>query len=157
MATNGNGEEARRKVLERCIPNLANSGYELTSPPAPEYNCIAWAADDMDHRWEDVGDEWYWPAAAVIRNGTMSSLIEAFQLLGYEVCESSDLEAGYQKIALYGSDDAWRHAAKQLHDGRWSSKCGFFDDIAHGRLSDVSCDAYGEAYCFMKRRSVLGR
>ncbi|MGH7134730.1 MAG: DUF7689 domain-containing protein [Pirellulales bacterium] len=155
MATPGNDEQARRKELERCIPRLIDTGYELTSPPAPQYNCVAWAADDTTNRWEDVGDQWYWPPAAVIRDGTIASLIEAFQLLGYEVCETSELESGYQKIALYGSDNAWCHAAKQLPDGRWSSKCGFLDDITHVRLSDVYCEIYGEACCFMKRRLAV--
>jgi hypothetical protein len=64
----------------------------------------------------------------------MASLVEAFQAMGYELCATRDVESGYQKVALYGLDDAWRHAAKQLADGRWSSKCGFLDDIAHELL-----------------------
>lgn len=35
-------------VNERLFPDLARTGYRLTSPPDPVYNCIAWAAGFTD-------------------------------------------------------------------------------------------------------------
>ena len=148
----GEDDEARHMELERWIPSLTRAEYELTSPPAAEYNCVAWAADDTTNRWEDLNDDWYWPIGASLRDGTMASLVEAFAALGYEQCDDAKLDDGYEKVALYGSPQKWRHAAKQLPDGRWSSKCGFLDDIAHNDLSDIYCDAYGVLQCIMRRR-----
>ena len=32
--------------MEQAFPNLADSGYSITSERSPRYNCIAWAAGD---------------------------------------------------------------------------------------------------------------
>ena len=40
-------------LIEQYFPNLAATGYAVTSPPAAAYNCIAWAAG--------VADSWWWP------------------------------------------------------------------------------------------------
>ncbi|WP_445013645.1 DUF7689 domain-containing protein [Paludisphaera borealis] len=44
---------------DRNFPRLSPGNHRLTSPAAVEYNCIAWAADDVDHRWQPGV---YWPA-----------------------------------------------------------------------------------------------
>lgn len=31
-------------VNESLFPDLARTGYQITSPPDPVYNCIAWTA-----------------------------------------------------------------------------------------------------------------
>lgn len=151
MATSGRNEASRRTDLEQSIPALIGTGYKLTSDPSEEYNCVAWAAGDTSKRWDDENEDLYWPADAVRRDGSMASLMEAFGTLGYEVCDSSELEKGFEKIALYGFDGNWCHAARQLPNGYWSSKCGKLDDIAHRDLADVYCSEYGVVSCVMKR------
>lgn len=151
---NGRSESSRRKDLEELIPGLISSDYELTSDASGDYNCIAWAAGDTSKRWDDEDEDLYWPAQAVLRDGTLASLMEAFGALGYEISDHGDVEEGFEKVALYATEGRWHHAAKQLPDGRWSSKCGKLDDIAHGKLSDVYCPEYGEVACFMKRRTA---
>lgn len=84
----------------------------------------------------------------------MASLIEAFETLRYQRCDNGEVEVGFEKIALYGSDAEWGHAAKQLPDGRWSSKCGDLDDIAHNSVADVYCSSYGPVFCFMRRSKL---
>ncbi|MEB3192904.1 MAG: hypothetical protein VKL42_21385 [Snowella sp.] len=37
--------------LELRYPNLRNSGYLLTSPKIPNYNCVAWAAGETNSPW----------------------------------------------------------------------------------------------------------
>lgn len=159
MAISRKSKLRRRLALEKEIPRLKGTGYELTSDPTGAYNCIAWAAGDTSKRWEDdAGGQFYWPHDS--RNGTIESLIDAFSAIGYELGGSGKVEEGYEQIALYAVPDefdartTWGHAAKLLHDGRWSSKCGHLDDIAHRRMGDVYCEDYGEFYCFMRRKTV---
>lgn len=151
---NGRDEASRRKDLEESIPRLSGTGYELTSEPSEDYNCIAWAAGDTSKRWDDENEDLHWPEQAILRDGTVASLIEAFAALGYEISENSALEPGFEKVALYGSDGKWHHMAKQLSDGQWSSKCGKLDDITHTELADVYCREYGVVCCFMKREAT---
>ena len=47
--------------IDEELPHLASEGYEITSTPTDEYNCIADAAGETDRWWshvEDVG--YYW-------------------------------------------------------------------------------------------------
>ncbi len=63
---------------------------------------------------------------------TLSAYIQAYQTLGYEPCDSTDLEDGYEKIVLYINEEGIpTHAAKQLSTGKWSSKLGDLEDIEH--------------------------
>jgi hypothetical protein len=45
----------------------------------------------------------------------------------------------------------WKHAAKQLPDGRWSSKLGEAEGIAHVAADDVAGDINGWPARYMKR------
>ena len=134
------------------FPNLHDC--ETTSPPSTKYNCIAWAAGDTERWWWPV--TWpvgycYWPAGAQ-RQPTINAFITAFSSLGYETCESTDLEVGFEKVAIYAKP--WgepTHAAKQLCDGRWSSKLGRGEDIAHSSLHDLVAPLYGEVAVVLRR------
>jgi hypothetical protein len=79
----------------------------------------------------------------------------AFATLGYTECPDGTLELNHEKIAIYAKVIAGvllpTHGARQLPDGRWSSKLGMYEDIRHDTLNDVSCFAYGSAVKFMKR------
>lgn len=161
MAISRKSKKRRRRELEGEMPGLRRTGYELTSGPTTAYNCIAWAAGDTSRKWDDdIASQFYWPHED--RTGTIESLMLAFSSIGYELCGDGALEIGYEKVALYATFDehgapmGWGHAAKQLDDGRWSSKCGNLDDIAHKKLDDVNCYDYGEFYCFMRRRKPEG-
>ena len=60
------------------------------------------------------------------------------------MCSDSSLEAGYEKIAIYVKDGIPTHAARQLGDGRWTSKLGKYEDIEHDSLDALNGDGYGE-------------
>ena len=146
-----------RRELERRIPALAGSGYEVTSPPDQSYNCIGWAAGDDTKWWEPVvGPDgailggYYWPEG-VPRAITREALMHAFRRQGYRECDSSDLIPGFEKVALYADGNGWTHAARQLSDGRWASKLGTLDDIAHD-TPDAVTPTYGAVFAYMQRR-----
>lgn len=78
------------------------------------------------------------------------------QKAGIQGCEDGAPEVGFEKIALYAeADDTPTHAARQLEDGRWASKCGQFQDIVH-ELPDSICGhhSYGEIAMFMRRKTA---
>jgi hypothetical protein len=139
-------------LLEEIFSGLTPGNYQVTSPPDRDYNCIAWAAGDNRNWWWPGPDPEmeYWPPT-VPRERTRAAFVAAFATLGYALCENEDPEAGYQKIALFADDDGKpTHAARQLPNGRWSSKIGKADDIEH-RLRDLEGTLYGAVVLIMKR------
>jgi hypothetical protein len=114
------------RPLEEVFPGLTAGGWRVTSSRDGDYNCIAWAAGDCHTWWwpgQDVSRE-YWPPG-VPREHTRDAFVAAFVSLGYAVCAGADLEAGYERIALFAdSNGKPTHAARQLLNGRWSSKLG---------------------------------
>ena len=108
--------------IDEELPHLAAEGYELTSDPTDEYNCIAYAAGETDRWWSHDSDDYYWPEHAS-RTASIVSLIEVFAGLGYEPCEDTEDEPGFRIIALYANQRGdWTHAAVKLPSGGWSSK-----------------------------------
>jgi hypothetical protein len=108
-----------RDEIEGQIPGLADSVYRVTSPQDVRYNCFAWAARDDARVWSPVilGSGVYWPPG-IPALPSLAGVVNAYSIYGYEVCESPDLEEGYEKIAIF--TDAVgepRHAARQLPSG----------------------------------------
>jgi len=132
------------------FPALLTEGYKRTSLPTPAYNCIAHAAGVDTHRWEpDSFGVLYWPPG-VSRVSTLANWQAAFAMLGYTVCVNSDVEPGQEKIAIYAVSGKPTHVARQLPDGKWSSKCGDLDDISHALLAFEN-SSYGSPVLFMSR------
>jgi hypothetical protein len=153
--------------LESGFNKLARAGYDKTSEATGffgtpgSYNCIAWAAQDIHHWWWPTPDG-YWLSWVKPREVTVFCFVTTFRWLGYRICRSSRCELGFQKIALYAIHyshtptpvpstlqelhDFWEptHMARQLPDGKWSSKCGPNEDIAHYTLDAL--ESYGLAY-----------
>ena len=132
------------------FPRLTAANHRLTSPPNVNYNCVAWAADDVEHWWQP---DLYWPAATPQDDFGIGVLEQAFRELGYEDCGIDDsLETGFEKVALYGSTAFYLHAAKQTLSGKWSSKLGKAEDIEHDTPDDIAGGIYGEVVEILKRR-----
>lgn len=75
---------------------------------------------------------------------TAEALLAAYQSLGFEGSDSRSVEEGYEKVAIYAtSDGAYTHAARQLTDGRWTSKLGNWQDIEHDTLEALEGTSYG--------------
>ncbi len=138
--------------LEHLFPGLVGSSYQLTSSQDSEYNCIAWAAGDTENWWwPGVNlDQEYWPPG-IPRSQTQEAFLAAFASLNYFVCENAELEAGYEKVALFADADGPTHAARQLTNGRWTSKLGKLEDIEHG-LHDLEGNVYGKVVVIVKRQ-----
>lgn len=82
----------------------------------------------------------------------MESFLLAFATLGYETCATAELEAGFEKVALYVDETGEpTHAARQVESGAWSSKIGEWEDIEHNTLRAMEGPAYGRAAQFLKR------
>jgi hypothetical protein len=134
------------------FPSLRASDYEITSSSSLLYNCFAWVARDITAWWEpDPFNEYFWPSGAP-REYSIHAFVEAFRTLGYHRCENPSLEPGFEKIALFAFPDGTpTHAARQLADGRWTSKLGSFEDIAHSGLASLEGPAYGSVVACLRR------
>ena len=126
--------------LKDLFPNLNDDNHEITSSVTVDYNCVAWEAHNSQ-RWWQPGV--YWPIGA---------LVDAFAKIGFEECSDSDLEKGFEKVALYGSGMIYTHAARRLTDGQWTSKLGQLEDITHATPEVIAGSNYGEVVQFMKRK-----
>jgi hypothetical protein len=137
-------------VDESLFPDLARTGYRITSPADTVYNCIAHAAGVTDNWWWPDPDGFdYWPPG-VLRERTVAAFIQAFATLGYLPCADGSVEAGWDKVAIYATYEGPTHAARQLDTGLWSSKLGPDDDIEHA-LEGLCGTAYGLVVAFLKR------
>jgi hypothetical protein len=133
-----------------CFPNLAGSAYSITSPPSTRTNCIAWAVEVVpDWWWPDEDGIGTWPEG-VVRAETVEAFLAAFRTRGYEPCATAEREPGWQKIALYALDGIPTHAARQLPDGRWTSKLGPAEDIEHD-LEALVGPLYGTVIQVLRR------
>ena len=141
--------------LTNSFPKLADEMYEATSPATSRYNCIAWAAGQTDQAWwPDPQAVGYWPADAP-RAETLESFFLAFETIGYRRCDAGIHEADFEKVAFYALDGQPKHAARQLPDGKWTSKLGKSIDIIHS-LRDLEGSVYGQVVGFMKRPRTSG-
>lgn len=130
------------------FPRLTAVNHRITSPQTPIYNCIAWAAGDTECWWQPGG---FWPISSPPGEYGLWVLEQAFEKLGFEQCADGRLEAGFEKVALYGSTFEFTHAARQLPNGKWTSKLGKAEDIEHETPDDVAGGLYGQLIQFMRR------
>ena len=136
--------------VDQSFPNLRSSGFRITSVATREYNCIAWSVHDTENWWWPNPLAAYWPESAPLEE-TLPAFIEAFRTRGFVPCESSEVEPGYEKIAIYVDNQGVpTHAARQLPNGSWTSKLGTFEDIEH-TLDGLTGPEYGRAAQFLRR------
>lgn len=155
---------AKRQIivdLKAEFENLKEPDFDVTSPWTGVYNCIAHAAYDPKRKWWPVpegNNDAYWPPL-VPRRRTVRAFTSAFESLGYHECEDGSYEADYEKVVIFVSDkatpenplDAPTHMARQLPCGRWTSKLGGKEDIAHDSLTSLEGRQYGRIKRFLKR------
>jgi hypothetical protein len=136
--------------LEEWFPNLAQTNYKITSLRTYDYNCIAWAVEEDDRWWSPNADEYYWPEGAPTEL-SLTAVIQTFGLFGYTPCQTADLEPEHQKIAIYvNTGGELTHVARQLTNGKWTSKLGDWEDIEH-ELRGIEGEMYGSV------RQILSR
>jgi hypothetical protein len=137
--------------LHGPFPNLNSLNCRLTSPVDEGYNCVAWAAGDIDRWWwPDSQEQYYWPAT-IPRTENVDAFVQAYNLQGYLHVTDSSLEPGKEKIAIFANKlGKPTHAARQLPNGRWTSKLGPQIDIEH-ELSAVEGPEYGNVAIVLAR------
>jgi hypothetical protein len=57
--------------------------------------------------------------------------VRVYGMHGYSPCVDGSLEPGYEKIALYAIGPAVKNVARQLPEGKWTSKLGKDFDLEH--------------------------
>ncbi len=137
--------------VEARFPRLAASGWQVTSAAARAYNCIAWAAGVTDRWWwPSPHPHAYWPEGVPLAE-SLEAFTQAFRSLGYAPTDDARLEVGADRVAIYvGSDGVVTHAARQLQNGKWTSKLGRDVDIEHA-LDGLDGSEYGRVACVLRR------
>jgi len=139
-----------RSEIQGEFQALADS-FTVTSWDVEHYNCIAWAAQDQGQWWwPDPDFESFWPQG-IPRDDSIDSFKAAFAVLGYERCDSIDLEPGYEKVAIFAIETKVKHMARQLPSGTWTSKLGPWWDVGHAGVDEITAPHYGERKCVLKR------
>lgn len=138
------------------FPQLGAHNHIETSPATNLYNCVAWGAgNDTRWWWPDPANIYYWPTG-IPRQETIPAFEAAFATMGYRPCADDTLESGVEKLAIYavrvGLDLYPTHAARQLENGRWTSKLGGCEDIERSSLDALSGPRYETPVCFLARR-----
>jgi len=134
-------------IYRDVFPKLRDEAFRETSDADEEYNCIAWAAEVTDEWWDPNG---VWPDG-VPQNYEAGSFVEMYERHGFIECNDVELEAGFDKVVIYIKGREVTHAARQLPNGKWTSKLGSDDDIEHDNLSDIAGGDYGEPARYLKR------
>lgn len=130
------------------FPLLKKSKFQIVSPESVEYNCLAWAAGRSDlFCWPDNNS--FWPPTCPCEE-TIVAFIGFFATLGYESCKDRKPEKDVDKIALYAKGNKPKHVARQLQNGKWTSKLGRSIDIEHD-LRDLEDGDYGNVVLYLCR------
>jgi hypothetical protein len=137
------------------FPNLHAGNYEEKGPADKSYNCIAWAVERTDANWDPKeGDDpevrYFWPPNAP-SDYQVTSLIVALESVGFVICADGSMETGFEKVAIYADGPEYMHAARQLENGKWTSKMGKAERIEHDAPEDLIGPRYGHVTKFMKR------
>ena len=144
---------ARRSILH-AFPQLGRE-FRITSRATPVYNCAAWALQDAHRWWWPLGRH-YWPPNCP-REETVAAFKIAFQSRGFSEGETCDYQDAIEKIVLFADKDGVpTHVARQLSNGRWTSKLGVREDISHGLAQGCEGDLYGNIALVMSR-PIAGR
>jgi hypothetical protein len=142
--------------LEEDCPGLKLHPYRITSPVDPKYNCVAFAVGDLNNFWDAVGVRgYYWPSPEADA-GTVEGWIKVFQLHGYSETYERVIEAQYEKIAIYATEDGPQHVARQKASGIWTSKMGKGVDAEH-TLEALEGELYGTVVKIMRRKCKDGK
>ncbi|MEX0717041.1 MAG: hypothetical protein WD066_10650 [Planctomycetaceae bacterium] len=135
--------------LKEFFPGLLGTEFEVTSEETVEYNCLAWAIGETFRRW-DPCPGYYWPAGHA-RDAKVSTLVSLLRRFGFVECADGEPEENFEKVAIYARGIEWEHITRQLEDGRWTSKLGSLEDIAHQTVESLEGVHYGGILCYLKR------
>lgn len=87
---------------------------------------------------------------------TIQAFVDGYGSIGYSHSADGSLEAGIEKIVLYGKTGPGgtlmpTHAAYQLDNGNWTSKLGDCEDIEHVDVVNLDGPQYGSVILYLRR------
>jgi hypothetical protein len=147
--TNGNMAE---QLNSQDFPMLGPD-WKRTSEPA-YYNCLGFAMGEKRSWWPGEYPGWsddYWPTGAP-NEETAEAFAIAFATVGFVRCDSSSIDPGFEKIALYGISGIIKHAARQEEDGMWRSKLSLNDEDIEHNITGIEGPCFGRIVAIFKRR-----
>lgn len=138
--------------VAEVLPTLVGH-YKKTSDATIRYNCLAWALGItwawFQHEARTAG--YYWPPG-VEREWTLAAIRKIFSMHGYSTEGNLQLEPGWDKVAFYfDGDGVPQHFARQLENGKWTSKLGDLIDVEHDNLECLEGPLYGKVGLILKR------
>jgi hypothetical protein len=145
--------------LELEIPALrGGNGYRDTSEETIDYNCLSWALGINWTRYDPTprcaGYYWF---PGVPRKWDEPTIKKVFENHNYRVATNYELEPGYEKVVFYRNEAGIpTHFARQLQNGKWTSKIGNLNDIEHDNLDLIAVPRYGKPGLVMKREIRRG-
>lgn len=136
-------------------PRLSDGTCEVTSSQTEDYNCLAFAAGVTNAWWEPYvippkEPGLYWPPG-VHPDDRVQDWAAALATCGFVECADGTLDAALVKVVIYGRDGRATHAARQLRNGRWTSKLGRLEDVAHTSVDALGGGDYGDPVLFLSR------
>ena len=91
-------------------------------------------------------EQYYWPYE-LPRSSSLETYIALFRWAGYEI---GDSDPSFEKLAIFAQNGVFRHVARQLPSGQWTSKMGANVDIEHDLVA-VQGGRYGDLHSIMQR------
>lgn len=133
------------------FPNAEIEGCTKSSEQSRFYNCIAWASEEDGRHWWPNSTMAYWPEDVPAKT-TVNAFLRLFEKQGYKKCADGSHEKGCEKVAIYALKFVVTHAARQLPNGRWTSKIGIENiDIEHNSTEALEGPFYGEVVRYLMR------
>lgn len=150
------------KELRSLFPKLKATKDTIKSPVDIDYNCAGWALSDKASWWEPWGGlvlpsstpQYKW-SSSLPHDTLAETYVRFFEEHGFELTDSAVRERGFERLAVYVRDGEFTHVARQLPNGRWTSKLGDKEDIEHAQPEELENDgpfAYGRVALYMKRK-----
>lgn len=137
-------------VILAAFPGLEAAAAEVLHAADPVFNCVAWAVGVSDAVWWPCDPDAYWPPG-VPDELTVAAMAASLGTVGYSPCSDGDAEPGYEKVAVFARGGVPTHVARQLPDGRWSSKLGRDCLVAHATPGGVEGVVYGSVAAYLRR------
>jgi hypothetical protein len=141
--------------IEWDLPALRGGvGYRDTSEETIIYNRLSWALGITWTRYdpEPKCTRYFW-FPGLPRKWDEPTIRLLFENHDYSLAENSEFELGYEKVVFYSDDKAIpQHFARQLPNGKWTSKIGDLNDIEHDTLECLVSPLYGRLGLVLKRR-----
>jgi|SRR5271165_5196059 len=149
---------ADREQIENIFPALkGGNGYRKTSESSTDYNCLSWALgiDWVNYATDKLPGYYWFPGVA--REWEIETIKQIMEKHSYEKCDSFELEKGYEKIVFYVDESGSpEHFARQLQNGKWTSKLGGLWDIEHDTLDCLAIPDYGTPQLVFRRKRQAG-